>query len=266
MKVKNWLLIIFSASLLTSCATVPYTGRSRVMLTSPEDENKMGEQAWKEISKKEKITTNKLYTDRVNRIGKRIAEASGQDDFKWEFKVFESEQANAFCLPGGKVAVYTGLFKFTSNDAELATVVGHEVAHAILRHGGERTGHGLIQQVGAELITASEVDSAWLTAYGIAANLGAVLPYSREHEYEADQVGIIFMAKAGYDPKASITFWKKFGKLSKQSSIEEFFSTHPVGDKRIDELKARMQDAWKTYQNAPNQYGLGEVYNSDSQQ
>ena len=260
MKIKYWLIVVSCGVLLSSCATVPYTGRSRVMLTSPAEENKMGEDAWVQIKKKEKESTNSQYIKRVTRVGKRIAQATGLIGFDWEFKVFESDQANAFCLPGGKVAVYTGLFKFTSNDAELATVMGHEVAHAILRHGGERMGHGMIQQAGAGLISAAEVDSGWLTAYGVAANYGAMLPYSRNHEYEADKVGMLFMAKAGYEPKASISFWQKFGSQSSQSSFGEFLSTHPIGKNRVAELKANLSAGLKLYHKAPVKYGLGEVY------
>jgi len=260
MKIKVWLVVVGCVGLLSSCATVPYSGRSRVMLTTQADENKLGEEAWVQTQKKEKESQNPLYIKRVLRVGKRIAAVTGQTGFKWEFKVFESEQANAFCLPGGKVAVYTGLFKFTSNDAELATVMGHEIAHAILRHGGERMGHGMIQQVGAGVIAASEVDSGWLTAYGIAANYGAMLPYSREHEYEADQVGMLFMAKAGYDPHAAISFWKKFGKTSGQSALGEFLSTHPIGRHRVEELQAKLPTVLQLYQKSKVKYGLGEVY------
>lgn len=258
MKVKLFLLA--GVITLTACTTTPFTGRRQFLMTSVAEEEQMGSQAWEEIQKKEKLSNNKLYNDAVRRVGKNIAAVTTQYNFEWEFKVFESEQANAFCLPGGKVAVYTGLFKFTDNDAELATVMGHEVAHAILRHGGERISQGMLQQLGAELLKINEVSEGWLQAYGIAASGLAILPYSRKHEYEADEVGLILLARAGYNPNAALSFWAKFGKDSKISTIEELISTHPMSEKRLEEMRRQLPKVMQSYNQLNQKHNLGIVY------
>ena len=251
-------MLIFSA-----CSTVPYTGRSQLLVTSIAEENQMGEQAWQEVKKKERISTNRKYTSAVTRVGKNIAIASNRPDFKWEFKTFDSKQANAFCLPGGKVAVYTAIFDYASNDAELAAVIGHEVGHAIARHGGERVSQGMFQQAGAEVVSATvgeKYRDMAMMAYGIGSNLGVMLPYSRTHEYEADHIGIILMAKAGYDPRYAISFWQKFSKISQTNSFTEYLSTHPMGEHRIERLKKLLPEAMKIYNKAKHKRGAGVVY------
>jgi predicted Zn-dependent protease len=253
---KKILLPLFLCSFLilfSACSTVPYTGRSQLMMTSQAEENKMGQEAWRGVLQKEKISKNKKYTAAVKRVGKRIAAVSDRPDFKWEFKTFDSEQANAFCLPGGKVAVYTGIFNYISNDAELAAVMGHEVGHAIARHGGERVSQGMFQQAGAKgvaVAAGSKYREMALMAYGIGSNLGVMLPYSRTHEYEADHIGIMLMAKAGYDPRNAITFWQKFSKASTTNSFTEYLSTHPMGEHRVEQLKKLLPEAMKLYRKA----------------
>ena len=232
-------------------------------MTSPAEERQLGEQAWQEINKKERETKNRKYSDAVQRVGKNIAYVANQTDFQWEFKTFDSEQANAFCLPGGKVAVYTGIFKYMANDAELAAVIGHEVAHAVARHGGERISHEQARQVG-QAVLAEMTDAQYrqlaVTVYGGATTVGVMLPYSRTHEYEADHIGLIYMAKAGYDPKYAISFWEKFSKASNMSGIEEFLSTHPVGEKRIQEMRQLLPKAMEEYDKAKVKRGAGEIY------
>ena len=226
--------------LFSACSTVPYTGRSQLMMISQNEENKMGRTAWQEIKRKERLTKNQKYSSAVTRVGKDIASVSDHSDFRWEFKTFESEQANAFCLPGGKVAVYTGVFQYMSNDAELAAVMGHEVGHAIARHGGERVSQGMVQKGGAKVVSVTagaKYREMALMAYGIGSNYGVMLPYSRTHEYEADHIGIMLMAKAGYDPKYAISFWQKFSKASTTNSFTEYISTHPMGEHRVERLK-----------------------------
>jgi len=259
MKLKL-LLLTAIVTLTSACTTNQLTGRKQLLMTSVDQENEMGAQAWEEIQKKEKETSNKDQTDAVLRVGKEIAEVTTQYNFDWEFKVFESEQANAFCLPGGKVAVYTGLLKFTANDAELATVIGHEVAHAVLRHGGERMSQGALQQIGAELLRVGEVGDAWLQAYGIAASGLAILPYSRKHEYEADEVGLTLLARAGYNPEAALSFWGKFGADSDSSSFAELFSTHPMSEKRLKEMRKQLPKAMQIYNTIPEKHNLGVIY------
>jgi predicted Zn-dependent protease len=254
------LIVALSAVLLSACRSVPYTGRSQLLFTSDQEEVDMGNQAWNEIKRKERITSNVTYKDAVVRVGTNIAKAAKRPDYKWEFRTFESQQANAFCLPGGKIAVYTGLFKYVANDAELATVLAHEVGHAIARHGGERISEGQIQQAGAEVVSAV-VDpgdrNLALMVYGGATNVVAMLPYSRIHEYEADHIGIMLMAEAGYDPKYSIKFWSKFAKASQSNSFMELLQTHPMSEKRILELKKLLPEAIEKYHKAKIKYGAG---------
>ena len=257
------ILFCVCSVLLSACSTVPFTGRSRLLMTSEDEEASMGVQAWHEVLKKEKLSHNRRYVSAVKRVGHNIAKVAGRPDFRWEFKTFDSKQANAFCLPGGKVAVYTGIFQYISNDAELATVMAHEIGHAIARHGGERVSQGIIQQVGAAAVAAATKEKyrdIALIAYGVGTNLGVMLPYSRTHEYEADHIGIILMAKAGYDPRAAITFWSKFSKASDTNSFTEYFSTHPMGTHRIDRLKKELPEAMKYYDKARYKHGLGTRY------
>ena len=260
---KRFLPALFSALCLillgTACQSVPYSGRSQFLLTSVDYENEQGLAAWQETLKTEKLSTDAAAIGALNRVGPRIAEASGQKDFQWEFKVIESEQANAFCLPGGKVAVYSALFELVDNDAELATVVGHEVSHALARHGVERMSQSTLQSLGGALVTAA-VGSEWDSAYQATSNLALMLPYSRTQEYEADQLGLILMAKAGYDPAAALTFWDKFRKLSQTGTVAEFLSTHPDGDKRLERLKQQLPAARQYYEKAAVKRGLGTVY------
>ncbi len=258
--------IVFSAVVLASCQTAPYTGRSQFIVTSIEEENNMGDEAWREVSSQYKVSGDKKLKDALSRVGKNLAAVAERPDFAWEFKVFDSKDANAFCLPGGKIAVFSGLFDYLSNDAELAAVVGHEIGHAIARHGAERMSQSLVQQVGGQILQTalgaanSSYEQAWMVAYGGISGLGVILPYSRTQEYEADKIGVFLMAKAGYDPAASLSFWKKFSQISSQSSIGEFFSTHPMSTKRMQEMEALMPEARQYYANSQSKKGSGETY------
>ncbi len=259
-------LLILAAgavSALTGCNTVPYTGRSQLLITSESQERELGVTAWNDVRKTEKESGNQEYNAAVTRVGKNIATSVNRPDYSWEFKVFESKVPNAFCLPGGKVAVYSGLFTYTANDAELAAVIGHAAAHAIARHGGERISQAQAQQVGASILSATVENAAVHEAYGIGTNVGVMLPYSRTHEYEADYLGLIFMAQAGYDPNAAVSFWEKFGTISQSNFFEELFSTHPAGDNRVEELKKKLPEAMAHYQKAPQKLGLGRVYGKE---
>ena len=158
----------------------------------------------------------------VNRVGRRVAEAANRPDYKWEFVVFQDDTPNAFCLPGGKVGIFTGILKYTKDEAGLATVISHEVAHALVRHAGERMSQGMMAQLGSLGLGAAlagqspYVASAAQQAYGLGANVGVLLPYSRKQETEADEVGLILMAKAGYDPQAAVGFWQRMVEGSKE--------------------------------------------------
>ena len=250
--------VVINVAFLCGCSSVPYTDRSRLLLTGEKTENDLGRDAWQKLLSEGKISRNVKQNEALLRIGRNIAAVAGKPDYKWEFKVFINPQANAFCLPGGKVGVTDSLFEFTANDAELATVVGHEIGHAIARHGGERMSHGILQQIGSQAVAYGTEEPMFVTAFGLISNVGAVLPYSRVHEYEADHIGLILMAKAGYYPRASISFWKKFGKGGTDQRIMELLSTHPMSKKRLEEMETLQKKAREYYNKAPRKHGFGE--------
>jgi predicted Zn-dependent protease len=250
-------LSLAAVMVLCSCATVPYTGRKQVMLYSVQEENQLGEEAWQEVQKQSKPTTNPQYQNVVTRVGQNISAVAEKPDFQWEYKVFQSNTPNAFCLPGGKVAVYSSIFQYMDNDAELAAVMGHEISHALARHSGERLSQDTMQSVGGTAITLATNQELYATAFGMVSDVGVILPYSRTQEYEADYLGLLLMAKAGYDPRAAVKFWEKFSKVSETSSFGEYFSTHPMSEKRIEELKKKMPEALELYNKCKVKRGVG---------
>ncbi|MCP4177944.1 MAG: M48 family metallopeptidase [bacterium] len=269
MPFKNFIyffIMMIITSTFTACINAPYTSRKQFVITSKQEENQLGEKAWKEILSQEKISDNKLYNAAIQRVGKNIANAVNDKSLKWEFKVIDSSDVNAFCLSGGKIAVYTGMFKYVNNDAELAAIIGHEVGHAIARHFGERLTQLYAQELGANMLAVglalADLPSDWGMAYGLASNLGFILPYNREHEYESDYIGIMLMAKAGYNPKAAVQFWEKFSKQSDYGPIKEFFLTHPMGKKRVDELKLLLPEAMKIYNKNSNKLDMRQTINN----
>lgn len=258
LKIFILFVILISITFLCGCSSVPYTERSRLLLTGENTENELGRDAWQKMLAEGKISRNIKQNKALLRIGKNIAAVAGKPDYNWQFRVFINPQANAFCLPGGKVGVTSSLFEFTANDAELATVVGHEIGHAIARHGGERMSHGLLQQIGSQAVAYGTQEPMFVTAFGLISNVGAVLPYSRVHEYEADHIGLILMAKAGYYPRAALSFWKKFGKGGTDQRILELLSTHPMSKKRWEEMEALQKKAREYYNKAPKKHGFGQ--------
>ncbi len=237
-----------------SCATVPYTGRQQLLLLSETEERQMGLSAYQQVLKKGHLSSDPVATEQVRRVGHRIAEATGRTDYQWEFRLLEDKQANAFCLPGGKVAVYTGILPITRDDAGLAAVIGHEVAHAIARHGGERVSQGLLVQVG---LAGTQVALArndphtvqQVTALlGAGATVGFLLPWSRGQESEADHLGLIFMAKAGYSPWAARDLWVRMAEAAKgRERPPEFLSTHPAEATRIRQIEAWIPEVLPYY-------------------
>lgn len=230
----------------------------------------MGLTAFTQIKQEEKISTNVMANDRVNRIGRRIAQAVGRElpNAKWEFVVFESKELNAFALPGGKVGVYTGLMELAESDDELAAVMGHEIAHVTSRHSGERYSHQMLVAglaAGSEvLMETQEVDpqkrALARAAIGGVTSLGVVLPFSRLHESEADAVGLRFAAGAGYDPRAAITFWQRMQKANAgQSRPPQFLSTHPSSETRIAELTRLAPQYMPLYEQARRRIEEGET-------
>jgi predicted Zn-dependent protease len=236
-----------------ACESVPITGRSQVMMLSTSQEKQMGSEAYQEILKKSKISTNPALNEQVTRVGRRIAEATDKTDFQWEFKVIEDNQANAFCLPGGKVAVYTGILPITRDDAGLAAVLGHEVAHAVARHGGERVSQEMgvsaalqIIQIGLGSNTAFAQQATALLGAG--ASVGVLMPWGRAQESEADHLGLIYMAKAGYHPSAAKELWVRMEAASRGGQRPpEFLSTHPSEATRIKQIEGWMPEAMTYY-------------------
>src|SRR5690242_4458988 len=242
------------ALFLFSCTTAPYTGRSQLMLVSEPEEVKLGAEAFTEQLRDSVLSDNPDAYRIVRRVGERIARAANKPDYKWEFRVFDDpEQVNAFCLPGGKVAVYTGIFPIARDEAGLAVIVGHEVAHALLRHAGERISRA--QVVGAGVGLAGAAGGGTIgSLLGLGANVGLMLPFSRSQESEADKVGVILMAKAGYDPRVAVPLWQRMEARGKEqkNAPPEFLSTHPASATRVQELRDYMPQALEYYQPASN--------------
>ncbi len=248
---KKILLILFTSILFVGCATTPMTERKQLVFISSENEIAMGEEAFREVLAKSTLSTNQEQVAMVNRVGKRLAKQVDAD-FNWEFALIKSDKVNAFCLPGGKVGIYTGILEITKNEDGLAVVMGHEIAHAIARHGAERMSQNMILGLGAiafGISTDSSDRAKYLAAYGIGSAVVVALPYSRKHEYEADYIGLMLMAKAGYDPNEAVTFWQRMSeaKGGSGSSLSEFISTHPADANRIEKLEAYMPEAMNYY-------------------
>jgi len=261
---KAWLAIFLAAAYLlvaAGCATAPYTGRKQVLMVSQEKELSLGYQAFKDIKRESKPSKDQALQARVRRVGESIAQAADRPDYRWEFIVFEDDDnANAFCLPGGKVGIYTGLFKYIKNDADLATVISHEAAHALARHAGERLSQGTLAQLGGTALgiglgafgvspTAGRVA---MQGYGLGTKLGVLLPYSRVQESEADRIGLILMAKAGYEPEKALEFWERFATGKKDKvQVPQFLSSHPSDATRIQNMRAHLPEARRYYVGQP---------------
>lgn len=256
--------LLFAAVALTlaaaGCRSVPVTGRTQLMLSTSGSENEMGLEAYNEYKAKYKRSSSTVYNQALERCGKAIAKVSGQDDFQWEFVVLDTDEQNAFCLPGGKVAVYRGLMDIMKNEAELACVVAHEAGHAIARHGGERISWGYIQKLGAIGVALGFNDETFDNIYGTGTELGVMLPFSRSNEYEADFIGLILMAKAGYDPQAAVRFWSRFSNGKTATWAEKLTSTHPCDADRIQNLKDNMAQAEAEYRKAAVKRGSGVTF------
>lgn len=259
---KKILLPAFAATLviLIGCAVVPETGRRQLLIVDQSTETQMGLEAFAEIKKETPVSTDRALQQRIERIGRRIAESVGRSlpDAQWEFVVFNDDKTvNAFALPGGKVGVYTGLIKLASRDDELAIVMGHEIAHVTSRHSGER----LSQQMVAQGLSASAAALTEKTAYKdlaaaavpMAANV-TLLYYSRDQESEADAIGLRFAAGAGYDPRAAAEFWKKMQAQSQGKEPFKWLSTHPPTAERIARLEQLAPELVPTYEAAKKKY------------
>lgn len=246
--------IVVAVALLAACATVGMTGRKQLILVSDEQEKEMGVTSFAEVKSTQKISADVVQNAQVKRVGERIASAAQRATFNWEFVVIDDPKTvNAFCLPGGKVAVYSGLLPVAKDDAGLATVLAHEVAHALARHGAERVSESMVSRMGLQAVMAGLgkrdplVLQGVATAYGVGAHLGRTLPHGRDQESEADRMGLHLMAKAGYDPRQSIAFWKRMA-VPGGDGTPEFLSTHPSHQTRIQQLQGWMPAEEKIYQ------------------
>jgi metalloendopeptidase OMA1, mitochondrial len=236
---------------------VPLTGRKQLVSTTPAQEAALGLQSYKQILQQENVIPNGQVVDLVRGIGRKLAAATGNDGagFQWEFEVIKSDQVNAFCLPGGKVAVYTGILPVAKNEDGLAAIMGHEIAHAIARHGGERMAQQKLVQLGtlAAGVALSDQDPRTrgmvLGALGVGTQFGVLLPFSRDHESEADYMGIIYAGRACYDPREAPELWKRMGQAAGSGrKPAEFMSTHPSNETRIRQLNNWMPEALKVRQ------------------
>ena len=257
-------LALFFITLLTAiaCSTVPITGRKQINVIPNSEIIPLFSQSYQEVLKESKLSTNREQTAQVKRVGDRIRRAAEQyfidngqanylSDFQWEFNLIESNEVNAWCMPGGKVAFYTGILPICANEAGIAAVMGHEVAHAIANHGGERMSKGLIQNFGMSLLGSALNQNPTLTKELLYQSVGGVsqlgmLKFSRDQETEADKIGLIFMAMAGYDPQEAVAFWERMQNAGGQSP-PEFLSTHPSGTRRVRDLNAWMPEAKEYY-------------------
>lgn len=252
--------------LCCGCQSTPYTNRRQLVLIPESREIALGATAFQETLAEEPLSTDQRLTAMVKRVGNRIAKASGRTDYNWDFELIGSPTQNAFALPGGKVAIYEGILPVCQNEGGLAVVMSHEVAHAIARHGGERmTKSGVSDFVGAAvstIATAKIPDRAdqLMQAYGAVSKYGVLLPYSRLQESEADHIGVMLMAKAGYDPTVAPAFWRRFGQVKSATGEQssEWFSTHPSDERRATDLLALMDEASAIYAAARMKYNTGE--------
>ena len=233
----------------------PETGRSTRVALSSEQEERLGLQSYREVLAQSEVIQSGPEHDMVVRVAERLARATGNaaGDFKWQVSLIRSPQANAFCLPGGKIAVFTGILPYAKNEDGLAAVMGHEMAHAVARHGSQRLLRTSLAQTlmaGAQF-SMSDMDygqrQAVMAALGAGAQYGVLLPFSREHEIEADQMGLLYVARAGYDPREAITFWQRMSQAGGQQP-PEFASTHPSHGTRIQQLEQFMPKALAEYE------------------
>ena len=245
----------FSADKVTN----PETGRSVRVALSPEQEETLGLQSYREILSQSETIQSGPEHDMVVRVAERLARATGDAarNFKWHVTLIRSPQANAFCLPGGKIAVFTGILPYTKTEAGLAAVMGHEMAHAVARHGSQRllrTSMAQTIMAGAQF-SLSDMDpgqrQAVMAAIGAGAQYGVLLPFSRDHELEADQMGLLYMARAGYDPREAISFWERMSEAGGNQQPPEFASTHPSHGTRIQQLRDFMPKAVAEYEKQP---------------
>jgi predicted Zn-dependent protease len=259
----RYLLVTIIIFLLSACGSVPLTGRKQLSLVSNQEVLSLSLQQYGEFMAESVKSSDKKNTALVEKVGRNIANAveyflshNGYGDlvkdYSWEFNLVKSNDVNAFCMPGGKIVVYEGILPYTQDETGLAVVLGHEVAHAVAKHANERMSQQLMTQLGGATLGVAlsnksrETQEIALSAYGLGSQFGILLPYSRKHELEADHLGLIFMAMAGYDPRQAPAFWERMSKSG--TKVPEFLSTHPSDEKRIEELEKELPEALKYYE------------------
>jgi predicted Zn-dependent protease len=249
-----------------SCTRNAVTGRNQLQLLPESEVQSMASQQYKQFLTENKVVSSTVNKDAemVRRIGQRLTKAIGDyytqqgkshilDGYQWEYNLVDSKEVNAWCMPGGKIVVYTGLLPISQNEAALAVVMGHEITHALAQHGNERMSMGLVQQLGGVALSVAvankpaETQSLFMNAYGVGSQVGVMLPFSRKDEYEADRFGLTFAALAGYNPQEAIPLWERMQKAAGDNKPPEFLSTHPSEGNRIDRLKELMPEALKNY-------------------
>jgi predicted Zn-dependent protease len=234
---------------LTACYTVPETGRRSLNILPEGQMMQMGLTEFQRMKQEVPISNDPAINAMVRKVGSRIARVAPLPNAQWEFVVFSSPEANAFCLPGGKVGIFTGILPITKDEAGLATVIGHEVAHAVAKHGNERVSRAMVSQaVGAVVaagVSGTEYGPLITQAYGLGSQIGVELPHSRSQESEADRMGLIYMARAGYDPAAAVGFWTRFAQYNEASGSGTpwFLRTHPLDETRIEQIKEWLPEA-----------------------
>lgn len=261
---KQFVCLLSILLFFFSCQTVPITGRQQLSLIPSESILSMSFQSYREYLSKHTIITDNEDARMVKRVGQRIQHAVEQyfsehnmtnrlQGYKWEFNLIADKSINAWCMPGGKVAVYTGILPIAKDETGIAVVMGHEISHAVAKHGDERMSQGLITQMGGMLLADAlstkpkETTNLFMTAYGLGTQVGVLLPYGRVHESEADRLGLIFMAMAGYDPREATAFWQRMAKAKQGASPPEFLSTHPADATRIRNIEQLIPEAMTYY-------------------
>jgi predicted Zn-dependent protease len=269
--VTRWMCLVLVIGLIAvaaACSTVAISGLKQLNLVSDGELLAMSAQQYDTFLVEAKVSDDQAQTALVRRVGQNISAAveqyfrdRGQSDelkgYDWQFNLVEDEQANAWCMPGGRVVFYTGILPICKDETGIAVVMGHEVAHAVAEHGAERMSQGLLVQMGGMALSAAlqdkpaQTQQLWMTAFSVGAQFGVMLPYSRTHESEADHLGLIFMSMAGYDPNQSISFWQRMATQKGGAAPPEFMSTHPSDETRIYDLNLHLPEALRYYEKAP---------------
>jgi predicted Zn-dependent protease len=262
-KIKLLAVTITLSVLLQTCTVVPLTGRKQLSLLPESEMISMGLTSYSDFLKENPPSSNKTNTAVVKQVGNNLSGAvteyftengliSRLEGYQWEFNLVDDDTPNAWCMPGGKVMVFSGILPYTVDNNGLAVVISHEIAHAVARHGNERMSQQMLAQFGNVALNevikqkTEETKAIYSTVFGLGLQMGVQLPYSREHEYEADRLGLIFMAMAGYDPQSAVEFWERMSTIG-GSKPPEFLSTHPSDENRIRKIKAALPEAMKYY-------------------